>query len=135
MQAGALALLLIGVVNLVNLLLIRANGRIKEMAVRQALGASRRHVVSEVLVEITLLTFGRIAARAGRGRRRESSFWTCWARIACRWALTSPSMREWHWSGSPELSRSRSCSPSPIAWFNLRDHLANGYKQNARRNQ
>jgi predicted permease len=56
LQAGVLALLLIGAVNLVNLLLIRASGRAKELAVRQALGASRRHVVSEVLVETTLLT-------------------------------------------------------------------------------
>ena len=56
MQAGVLVLLLIGTVNLVNLLLIRASGRMKELAVRQALGASARHVVSEVLVETTLLT-------------------------------------------------------------------------------
>jgi predicted permease len=56
MQGGALALLLIGAANLANLLVIRASGRIKEMAVRQALGASRWHVVSEVAVETTLLT-------------------------------------------------------------------------------
>src|SRR4029079_6969302 len=55
-QAGALCLLLIGAVNLANLLLIRASGRIKELAVRQAIGASRRHVVRAVLVETTLLT-------------------------------------------------------------------------------
>ena len=55
-QAGALFLLLIGAVNLVNLLLIRASGRIKELAVRQAIGASRRHIVNDVLVETTLLT-------------------------------------------------------------------------------
>ncbi len=54
-QAGALFLLLIGAVNLMNLLLIRASGRLKELAVRQALGASRRHVVHEVMVETTLL--------------------------------------------------------------------------------
>src|SRR3954447_12275161 len=54
-QAGALFLLLIGAVNLVNLLLIRASGRVKELAVRQAIGASRRHVVSGALVESTLL--------------------------------------------------------------------------------
>ena len=56
MQGGALALLLIGAVNLANLLLIRASGRVKELAIRQALGAGSRHVVSEVVVETTLLT-------------------------------------------------------------------------------
>ncbi|HEY6291554.1 MAG TPA: ADOP family duplicated permease [Terriglobia bacterium] len=56
LQAGVLALLLIGAVNLMNLLLIRASGRSKEFAVRQALGASRRHVVTEAVVETTLLT-------------------------------------------------------------------------------
>jgi len=38
LQAGALFLLLIGAVNLVNLLLIRASGRAKELAVRWAIG-------------------------------------------------------------------------------------------------
>lgn len=56
MQAGVLLLLLIGGVNLVNLLLIRASGRTKELAIRQSLGASRRHVVSRVLTESVLLT-------------------------------------------------------------------------------
>jgi ABC-type antimicrobial peptide transport system permease subunit len=45
MQAGVLFLLLIGGVNLVNLLLIRASSRTKELAIRQSLGASRRHVI------------------------------------------------------------------------------------------
>jgi predicted permease len=70
LQSGVLTLLLIGTVNLGNLLLIRAGGRAKELAVRQALGASRKHVVSEVLVETTLLTvagglLGLIVADAG----------------------------------------------------------------------
>jgi predicted permease len=70
LQAGALALLLIGGVNLVNLLLIRASGRAREFAVRQALGASRRDVVREVLVETILLgalggTLGLIAGAFG----------------------------------------------------------------------
>jgi predicted permease len=56
MQAGAFILLVIGAVNLTNLLLIRASSRAKEVAVRQSLGASRLHVVSEVIVETTLLT-------------------------------------------------------------------------------
>ena len=56
LQAGVLFLLLIGAVNVANLLLIRASGRVKEFAVRQALGASRRHVVAEVVAETTSLT-------------------------------------------------------------------------------
>jgi len=56
MQGGVFFLLLIGAVNLVNLLLIRASGRAKEMAIRQSMGASRRHVVNQVMVETVLLT-------------------------------------------------------------------------------
>src|SRR5436853_10396 len=56
MQGGVFFLLLIGAVNLVNLLLIRASGRAKEMAIRQSMGASRRHVVSQVMVETVLLS-------------------------------------------------------------------------------
>ena len=55
LQCGVLFLLLIGSVNLANLLLIRASGRTKELAIRQALGAGRRHVASEVIAETTLL--------------------------------------------------------------------------------
>jgi predicted permease len=57
MQAGVFFLLLIGAVNLVNLLLIRASGRAKEMAIRRAMGASRVHVVRQVIIETVLLTF------------------------------------------------------------------------------
>jgi putative ABC transport system permease protein len=57
LQGGVLALFLIGGVNLVNLLLIRASGRAKELAVRQALGAGRWHVARNLLVETVLLAF------------------------------------------------------------------------------
>src|SRR5438874_4555292 len=56
MQAGVFFLLLIGAVNLVNLLLIRASGRAKEMAIRRSMGASRVHVVRQVMIETVLLT-------------------------------------------------------------------------------
>ncbi|PYK72566.1 MAG: hypothetical protein DME44_04100 [Verrucomicrobia bacterium] len=56
MQTGVFFLLLIGAVNLVNLLMIRASGRAKEMAIRQSMGASRRHVVNQVMTETVLLT-------------------------------------------------------------------------------
>lgn len=56
LQAGAFLLLLIGSLNLVNLLLIRASGRAKEFAIRQSMGATRRHIVSEVMSETVLLS-------------------------------------------------------------------------------
>ena len=69
MQAGAVVLLLIGAVDLTNLLLIRASSRVKEVGVRQALGASRWHVISEAIVETTLLTLagGLLGLGAGAG--------------------------------------------------------------------
>jgi predicted permease len=56
MQAGGLLLLVIGAVNLGNLLLVRASVRARELAVRQALGASSWHVVGEIVSEALLLT-------------------------------------------------------------------------------
>jgi putative ABC transport system permease protein len=56
LQAGVLLLLLIGAVNVTNLLLIRASSRTRELAIRQAIGAGRQRVVREVLVETTVLT-------------------------------------------------------------------------------
>jgi len=58
LQAGVFCLLLIGAFNLANLLLIRASGRLRDLAVRQALGAGRRHIAGEVGLETTLLTVG-----------------------------------------------------------------------------
>ena len=58
LSAGALLLLVIGAVNLVDLLLVRASARSRALGIRRALGASRRHLVSEVLVETTVLALG-----------------------------------------------------------------------------
>ena len=58
LQCGVFFLLLIGCVNLVNLLLIRASNRAKEYAVRQALGARSTHIAGEVLAETALIAFG-----------------------------------------------------------------------------
>ena len=58
LQAGVLFLLLIGAVNLANLLLVRATGRTKEFSVRQALGASWAQLARTLVIETLLLALG-----------------------------------------------------------------------------
>lgn len=58
LQGGVLVLLLIGILNLTNLLLVRAGARSRELAVRQALGASRGRLTRDMWLETTLLALG-----------------------------------------------------------------------------
>jgi predicted permease len=131
LQAGVLALLLIGAVNLVNLLLIRASGRVKELAVRQALGASRRHVVSEVMVETLLLAlFGgllglaagawgiRLLAVLGADQLPLGAYIAFDARVGL--------------AGLAGTIVMAIVLAAPIAWFNLRGHLANALQSESR---
>lgn len=61
-QGAALLVLLIACVNLANLQLARGSGRIGEMGVRSALGASRRQLLGEALAEPLLIALAGAAA-------------------------------------------------------------------------
>jgi predicted permease len=131
LQAGALALLLIGAVNLANLLLIRASSRLKELAVRQALGATRWHVVSEVVTETTMLTLagGFLGLACGWAGIRllgtlDAQRLPLGADIAFDARLAMVAV-----AGSVILGILLAL---PIAWFNLRAHLAGAIQAETR---
>ena len=131
LEAGALVLLLIGAVNLVNLLLIRASARVKELAVRQALGAGWRYLVSEVVVETTLLTFagGLLGLAVGAGgiqllRGLGTDRLPLGSRIVfdARLAVV----------GLVAAIVMGIVFAVPVAWFNLRRHLGNALQSQSR---
>jgi len=64
---GALFVLLIGCVNVANLVLVRSRVRLKEMATRLALGAGAARVARQVAIEHVLLALGSAAAGIGLG--------------------------------------------------------------------
>jgi predicted permease len=131
MQAGVFFLLLIGAVNLINLLLIRASSRAKEMAIRQSMGASRRHVVQQVMVETTLLTvfgglFGVLMGAWGTELLRVlgANRLPLGAHIAFDSRLA--------WLGLIGAVVLGVVIAVPIAWFNLGSHLANALQSESR---
>lgn len=67
LQAGVLFLLLIGAVNLANLLLVRASARAKEFSLRQVLGAGRLELARQLITETLALSLSGAVLGLGLG--------------------------------------------------------------------
>ncbi|MCM3871732.1 MAG: ABC transporter permease, partial [Pyrinomonadaceae bacterium] len=131
LQGGVLFLLFIGGVNLVNLLLIRASGRMKELAIRRSMGASRWHVVSQVMVETVLLTLigGLLGLVVGAwGIRLLAVLGTDQLPLGSRIVLDGR-VALVALAGSILFGL---VIATPIAWFNLREHLADALQSESR---
>ena len=131
MQGGVFFLLLIGAVNLINLFLIRASDRAKEMAIRQSMGASRGHVFRQVVTETVLLTAtgGLLGVLVGAWGTHllqvlGANRLPLGAHIAFDGWLASIGL-----VGSVVLGV---VIAMPIVWFNLRSHLANALQSDSR---
>jgi predicted permease len=131
MQGGVFFLLLIGAVNLINLLLIRASGRTKEMAIRQSIGASRQHVVRQVVTETVLLTTagGLLGVVVGAWGTQLLEVLGA-NRLPLGAHITFDG-----WLATIGLVSSILLGVAiavPIAWFNLGSHLANALQSESR---
>src|SRR5438477_1532179 len=131
LQAGVFFLLLIGAVNLVNLLLIRASGRAKEMAIRQSMGASRRQIVGQVMVETVALT-----ASGGLLGLATGAWGTRLLEILGADRLPLGARIEFDgWLAAIGLIGSLVLGiviALPIAWFNLSSHLGRALQSESR---
>ena len=131
MQAGVFCLLLIGAVNLINLLLIRASSRAKEIAIRQSMGASRWHIIRQVVIESVVLTAigGVLGILVGAwGTQLLEALGADSLPLGARIAFDG-------WLAAVGLLGAVILGlviAVPIAWFNLGSHLANALQSESR---
>ncbi len=123
LQTGVFVLLLIGCVNLINLLLIRASHRAKECAIRLSLGATRGWIIGQVVVENLVLTLcggvlglGVGAAGIGALGRFGVERLPLGAQVSLNGRMVGAALAVAILTGF--------LLSLPIAWMNLRVHLA-----------
>lgn len=131
LQGGVLLLVLIGAVNLVNLLLIRASARGRELAIRQSMGANWRHIVTGVMSETLVLTLagGALSIAVGAvGVRMLSALGVAQLPLGALVAVNAR-VAVIQLAGAALLGI---VFGVPLAWFNLRGQLATSLKSESR---
>lgn len=131
LQAGAAGLLLIGVVNLLNLLLVRATARQREMGVRRALGAAGAHLIRQVLSESLLLCLAGALLGLAVAAVGLHLLETLGAR---QLPLVAGASMDWRLLGVAMIGGVliSLLIALPVAWFTLRQSLAHTLKSEAR---
>jgi predicted permease len=98
MLAAVVLVLLVACANAVNLMMTRTLGRSHDLAVRVALGASRRRLITRVLAESLLLTtlatalafaLASVGVAWQRGVMRETEFFPLWLRFDLDWRVVA----------------------------------------------
>ncbi|HVD94456.1 MAG TPA: ADOP family duplicated permease, partial [Vicinamibacterales bacterium] len=130
-QAAALCLLLIGAVNLVNLLLIRATSRSREIAIRQAIGGSRARMIRQVLVETTVLAITGAAFGVGIGAAGVRLLATLGAEQLPLGAEVAFDARLVFAAAVAAILVGIAMTV-PVAWFSLRNHASSALQMDAR---
>ena len=131
LQAGVLCLLVIGAVNIVNLLLIRASSQVKELAVRQALGAGRRHIARQAALETAFIGLSGGVLGVGLGA---IGIHLLSALGTDQLPLGSTIRLDWR-VGALTLALSLAVGlllAAPIVWFNLRHRIAAALQSESR---
>ena len=72
---GVVFVLLVGGVNVTNLMLVRSSARMKELATRHALGAGLRRIARQLLTETLVLAAGRRRCSAWRSATPACARW------------------------------------------------------------